>query len=290
MNRPRLLFSTLGALVLCASQALAIPITTLYSTGQAGTPPVANCTAGVEDCYYTLISGPGVYPTWQQNYPIRPKITVGEGDLGYFPFNTWTTNSSYYTTANWISPEASYYNPAVYDLPGNYTFQTQFTIPTNMDPTTVVLHGYISTDNALVDLVINGVSTGLHMDYNNPIPPGGWTHPTRAHEFYIIGSNATLSTPIPEGTLLLTVPSPILASIHPTFIQGINIINITVNNYDKTLLGSTNNYQNPAGMILQIEGWGEEGIPWIPEPGTFVMIGSALVGIAFLARHRFHKP
>ncbi len=58
--------------------------------------------------------------------------------------------------SRWIGPDAPNANgPA-----GDYIYQTTFTLDANVDLSTVVINGKWTTDNAGVDIRINGVSTG----------------------------------------------------------------------------------------------------------------------------------
>jgi hypothetical protein len=68
--------------------------------------------------------------------------------------NTYVPNTS---TAQWIGPgEDQTANYAI----GDYTYQQTFDL-TNFDPTTASITGQFSSDNDTVDVLINGVSTGI---------------------------------------------------------------------------------------------------------------------------------
>ena len=44
---------------------------------------------------------------------------------------------------------------------GHYVYQTTFSIPSNLDPSTTTITGYCSADDSVDSININGVSTGL---------------------------------------------------------------------------------------------------------------------------------
>ena len=64
----------------------------------------------------------------------------------------WATNPGY---SQWIGQ--SYYQGL--GVPGDYSFQTTFNL-SGVIPLSAVLNGSIAVDNCLVDILINGVSTG----------------------------------------------------------------------------------------------------------------------------------
>jgi hypothetical protein len=148
----------LGSGVALSHSARAQIITDLFNTGvDASGAPLA--TNGVADSHYTNITTP--------------------------PGTTFTTaNGNYhsYTDAGYITVDQAGGN-------GSYTatFNTAFTLPANAVLSTVSIGGNYSIDNTLVDILINGHSTGIN---NNNISNFTGANPfTLPTGFYQAGSN-----------------------------------------------------------------------------------------------------
>lgn len=93
---------------------------------------------------------------------IDPNWTVGAGqvfvtDDGGFPFNVWLTNS---VSSSWISPQPSYTSFQTDAPDTSYTYSTMFDL-TGLNEATASITFLVAVDNALTDVLINGVSTGL---------------------------------------------------------------------------------------------------------------------------------
>ncbi len=94
---------------------------------------------------------------------VDPNWTVGAGqvfvtDDGGFPFNVWLTNS---VSSSWISPQPSYTSFET-DAPNTpFTYSTMFDL-TGLNEATASITFLVAVDNALTDVLINGVSTGLN--------------------------------------------------------------------------------------------------------------------------------
>jgi len=86
---------------------------------------------------------------------------------GQFPFTAWMANDA---TSNWISPQASYAGLAS-DAPGTYNFATTFDL-TGFLPSTAQITFRFAVDNAVTNVLINSLSTGIAA----PTPPdSGYT-------------------------------------------------------------------------------------------------------------------
>ncbi|HOB97542.1 MAG TPA: immunoglobulin domain-containing protein [Verrucomicrobiota bacterium] len=116
------------------------PIPDLYSTGlDDARAPLAD---GAVDPHYTLIQNPDV----QSTDAIVQDTTV-------FPISdgTWLPASS---TSKWIGPRFNTAASAV----GIFVYRTTFDL-TERDPSTVIIEGRWSTDNAGNEILVNGVAT-----------------------------------------------------------------------------------------------------------------------------------
>jgi PEP-CTERM motif len=121
-------------LPLVASGALGSTIGTLHNTGLA-TP--ANI-----DPYWT-VNGQSAYVT----------------DTSGFPFSPWVSDTD---SSKWISPLPSYTNWQS-DAPGQYVYATTFDL-TGFDPATAYIEFSWAVDNAIGDVMLNGVSIGHAFD------------------------------------------------------------------------------------------------------------------------------
>lgn len=108
---------------------------------------------GAVDPHYTLISSPDplspgpnafvVAPGWANGYPLPPGgIWLAQGP-----------------SSNWIAPKADQSWPA--NLQGYYTYRTTFDL-TGFYPSSAVLTGRWTSDDFGVDILINGISTGIN--------------------------------------------------------------------------------------------------------------------------------
>ena len=116
----------------------------LQTTSNTGADSNGNLLAdGDIDPSYTIVSspdgtGPATYVTFQNA----------------FPFGYWMPDGP---DSKWISPTAE---QSSYDSYGQYDYQTTVDL-TGYDAATAVLTGRVSQDDILVDILVNGVSTGI---------------------------------------------------------------------------------------------------------------------------------
>ncbi len=128
---------------LLAARADSIP--GLFPTGvdPTGTP----LAAGARDPHWELVESPD--PT----FPGPEAWVVQDG----FPIPPWFPQSG---SSRWIGPRPDAGDGA---NPGNYTYRFRFSLH-DFEPASVVLTGQWSSDNAGVDIRLNGHSTGLVND------------------------------------------------------------------------------------------------------------------------------
>ena len=157
--------------------ASAAPIPGLFNTGLSASRTLLG--AGVTDPHYKLIVSPDLA------FPGPNARVVNEGS----PIPPWLTNGP---DSKWIAPQAA---QSAGNQPGDYTYRTTFDL-TGLDPTNAILTGQWSTDNAGVDILLNGVSTAN----GNSAQFASWT-------------SFTLS-----------------AALGPAFNQGTNTLDFVVNN------------------------------------------------------------
>jgi hypothetical protein len=140
-------FVLAGILCWWAPGALAqTPIPTLFSTGVDNMGMVLPDRS--QDPHYQLIqspdlidSGPDAWVVFSNNFPIPP----------------WLANGP---DSNWIAPN---WNQRAGDAVGDYVYRTTFDL-TGFDPATAHIEGQWATDNLGVDILINGVSTGITLE------------------------------------------------------------------------------------------------------------------------------
>lgn len=95
---------------------------------------------------------------------LDPHYTQNSGNA--FAPDTYVVNNGLYAQ----NPTSNYIAIDPVDGDGTYVvnFHTEFTLPANADLSTVLIAGNWSVDNAVNDLLINGVSTGLtRLDYSS---------------------------------------------------------------------------------------------------------------------------
>lgn len=164
-----------ATLALGATDARAAPIL-LYNTGvdDAGVP-LPDLTVG--DPHYTLISVPG------GSTDILIRTQPFTDSYGYLPDNT---------TSRWIGPR----NDDAFNGPsGLYTYRTTFDL-TGLDPTTAVITGRWSSDDASPGIYLNGVFTG----FSRPVEPPSVFTPFTLTTGFVAGVN-TLDFVVDNGPL-----------------------------------------------------------------------------------------
>jgi hypothetical protein len=171
-------------LFLAAVSAQAAPIAGLFNTG-VGTNG-ALLPTGAVDPHYRLI---------QSADPASPGPNAILVNDTLFPIVTgpWLASGP---SSKWIAPKADQSGGSA---AGNYTYRISFNLA-GFDPVTAVLTGRWTSDNVGVDVLLNGVTTGVTGDGNfgtfGPtftIARGSWTAPTRS----ILSSTTRAPPPIP---------------------------------------------------------------------------------------------
>ena len=119
-----------------------LSISDLFNTGVDGSGAALG--DNVDDPHYTLHvdpSGLGDATVTDDNFPIPP----------------WFANNA---GSRWIGPADATGNKDAYGPGGDYTYRTTFTLPPDADLARVLIEGAWATDNAGLDILINGISTG----------------------------------------------------------------------------------------------------------------------------------
>jgi hypothetical protein len=227
---------------------LALAILTGLTVGRAGAVPIQLCNTGQPlGCSGTLADGTLDDP----NYDIiagpaafvgNAKVVIGDG----YPIGPWLANAA---NSKWIGPAAATANSGA-DDPDNagyadYVYQTTFSLA-GLDPLTAVINGFWAVDNTGLDILINGISTG---QITNGIAGD------KGEDF---------------GFLAYT-PFTITSGFQP----GLNTLGFVVRNAAYPML------DNPTGLRVDMTGTAEPlSVTQAPEPGTFVLVGTALAGLA----------
>ena len=149
-----------------AAQAQASPITTLYNTGvDASHTVLADGTIG--DPHYTLTSVPSG----------TTALRISTSASG-FPIPPWLADNA---SSRWIGPNNS---SNMVGPPGGYRYETTFSL-TGFNPSTASVTGNWSSDNAGVNIFINGTPLGF------TTTPGAFTafHPFTINSGFVGGVN-----------------------------------------------------------------------------------------------------
>ncbi|MBK9138765.1 MAG: immunoglobulin domain-containing protein [Verrucomicrobia bacterium] len=141
---------------------------TAANAGGTVTTPAVRLTVGLPGIYGTGVAadgsllGPGeVDPHYKlvasadENYPGPDAIVVNDG----WPIaaGVWALNGP---SSKWIAPQADQGSPGSGNAEGDYTYETSFDL-TGYDVSRVQLVGGWAADNTGLDILVNGVSTGL---------------------------------------------------------------------------------------------------------------------------------
>jgi hypothetical protein len=167
--------------------------------------------------------------------------------------------------AKWIGIVPQYSNGLLSDPSGFYTYQTTFVIPDNVNLSTVLLWGGISSDNCTVAVGINGSMVSATAGGSIMVPG---TCMSQGHEFEIGGSVGALQS---ASNVYLST-----AAFH----AGINTIQFTVQN-------NADDSPNPTGLVVW---WIEhDAAMGVPEASTFSLLIGGL-GVVFWLRRRGLAP
>jgi hypothetical protein len=152
----------LAACAACAiaSAANAVPIV-IFATGvDAGGIALPNGTT--PDPHYTLVSVPAG----------SSDVTLVRSGASGFPIPPWIQDSS---VSRWIKPnnEAGVTCDFCTDPEGDYVYRTTFDL-TGLDPAAAILTGRWATDDGGIDILINGIPTGI-LSNAPPQPYEAWT-------------------------------------------------------------------------------------------------------------------
>jgi hypothetical protein len=160
------------------------------------------------------------------------------------PYPNWVSS----TTARWLAPYQNSTN--AFTAPaagGDYTYRTTFDL-TGFIPATAQLSGRWATDNAGVDIFLNGISTG------NQLPFGSGPFSYEVLTSFVISNG---------------------------FVPGVNTLDFSVNNFI-----DSSGSPNPTGLIVEIAGSADR-VP-VPEPGSAELVFMTAVSFAavYLAQRR----
>jgi uncharacterized delta-60 repeat protein len=249
-----------------------VAITGLFNTGvdSAGT------LLGLydPDAHYTLVGPPPSTGT-----PIAATIAGG------FPIPPWFEYPN--PVSDWINPVTIYAS-----LPGDYVYETTFDL-TGMDPSTASLTGRWATDNAGVDILLNGWSTGVTSpDFtsftpfqiaNNPHFIGGINTLTfNVHNDYAagytLGENPTglrvevtgLASTVRTLTVASSNPNTgVVITVSPNDIHGVwNGTTLFTRDYDDGTVVTLTAPATAGGNTFQK--WQEDGVDYATTASTTV--------------------
>ena len=224
----------------------------VINTGTAANGSGATLADGTQDTRYNVTSYPTTSDTTTATAIGTDKTYVVNQNT--FPFPAWFADSS---SSKWIGPyQGGNVSTSTASLAGDYSFTTTFYLGAGVDVLTASISGGLwATDNAGINIILNGHSTGNTQTAD--------------------GYHAFVSFAIP----------PTLDSTH-AFNNGLNTITFVVHN---TPLGVT----NPVG--LRVEGKVIANGPIgpnagsVPEPASLVMFGTAFLVVSGVTWNRNRK-
>lgn len=147
MNPTRQIPTFLPLLVLMGSAisslsalAATTPLPGLFNTGVNDSG--VSLTDDSPDTHYTFTAAPEA--------PFIGQNPLAATSAGGFPIGPWMGDSA---NSAFITPRANATGDA-----GNWTYRTTFNVPSGQDPLTAYIHGQSTSDNALQDILLNGLS------------------------------------------------------------------------------------------------------------------------------------
>jgi len=207
--------------VLLASVAVVTPLTAspipIYGTGVGDT--LLLLPGGSVDPHYHLVVSPDSTYTGPAAQVVQDGYPVGSG--------IWVDNGP---NSKWIAPRS---DAASGNSEGDYVFETTFSLD-GLDPETAVLSGAWATDNAGLEILLNGVPTGNSIGFGTP---GDYSF---------------------QHLTAFTISSG--------FVAGINRLSFRLNNFP-------NGGVNPAGLRVDLSGTAEPAASPIPEPASAILLG-----------------
>jgi hypothetical protein len=193
-------------------------------------------------------TGQGVSNGTDLNWRVdgRPAFVT---DQSRFPFPYWVPNAS----SAWISPQAEY-SAATDERNRTYVFSTRFNLPDGFAAAYIAMR--LATDNALVDVRLNGGSVPL------------------SRSTMVLPGNTEPMSVIAQGTGFSAGLGPTL-EITGGFLPGENILELHVRN---SATGDRNE-SNPTGLVAgftsDVQAPPADPVA-TPEPGTLVLVGAGL--------------
>ncbi len=194
--------ATLAFLTTNGAQAQAVQVGTFYNTGVDNTQTVL--TNGAAETHYVIFSTPdGSTPT----------VRVATSANG-FPIPPWIGDDTF---SAWIGPNT---DSALNGPVGIYDYQTTFDL-TGFDATTAALNGRWAADNAGVDIVINGNSTGQTVAgfdaFNSFSVTSGFTSGVNTIDFLVRNDGGPTGLRVEGGltadAVVASVPEPMSLAI-----------------------------------------------------------------------------
>ena len=198
---------------LTTTDAKAIPVDTFYNTGVDNTQTVL--TNYATETHYAIASTPG---------GATRTARVATSANG-FPIPPWLADNS---VSAWIGPNT---DSALDGAVGVYDYRTTFDL-TGFDATTAALNGQWAADNAGVDIVINGVSTGQTVAdftaFNSFSVASGFINGRNTIDFLVRNDGGPTGLRV-EGALtadavVASVPEPMSLAILGIGLAGVGLI------------------------------------------------------------------